>query len=240
MIKYEIPMQMLAIIEKYAPASKDLPFKAKKKDGFIFYFVPKYEGSPFFFGVKDISGDGEVKANIAMRPESQIHAGQVAFDKITLKDFDIYIAEWIRNIAFYNKPSILDDKILADLTENYFEDFELTDDPSNQKALTGKQILLLDNQIEAIEAKIKELTTPENEPVMVDILQASNEVRESLTSEDKISVFKKLSLLYGKVTRAGVKIMKETLTEVVKDQIKQLVTNPHKLIEIAHDVTQNL
>jgi hypothetical protein len=155
---------------------------------------------------------------------------------IEVKNLETYFTNWIIILEKYESiSSFYDDPILKSFTEEYYAEFEIIDDDKEQPLKT-KQILLLDEYLEFVENTITNFQNTDNESQIEEIRNDVINLRENLSSKSKAWVVKNLSKIWGKLTKQGVKFMKEFLSEgrkkLIQEGIKYVVENGSDFINL--------
>ncbi len=129
---------------------------------------------------------------------------------------------WLSLLNEYETTnSFFDDPIAKSFQDEFFAEFELVDENADTKPLNTKQILLLDAYLDTIDTKLSEFKTEQNSQDLTEIKEDILQLKENLTRKSKKWVVSKLTNIWGKIAKQGIKFIKEFLSESKKELIKQ-------------------
>ena len=191
--------------------------------------------SSFFFSIslEDFRNQRQ-EIQISFTPTSS--ALMVCFaSKVKPTDIFTHLKNWENILKSYEDFPIGEEKIIKDYTDEYYAEFILVDDPSNEQPLKVSQALLLDEYLEYVEHNIAEFIDEKNETEITDIKKDIAQLRRIITRVNKSEFVKKLSVISAKMTKVGLDLIKEFLTEGKKMGIKKalgwVIENGPELIE---------
>lgn len=221
--KKDLPLTILKSLEPFVnlkgdkfevvdPKEKLLKVIDKDVDSVFHFTIHKYEKA----------NNGNYQFLMTRAPKSEHDNGnyQATVDISTLGP---QFEHWLNLLNQYeNTISFFDDPIVEEFYTEFYTEFEFIDnEDAEKKPFSTKQILLLDNYLEAVENKLLEFTTPENEEEIIEIKENILLLRENLTTQSKKWVVSKLTQIWAKIAKQGVSFIKEFLTESKKELIKQ-------------------
>lgn len=180
--------------------------------------------SDFYFRISLLDFKNQkLEITIDYKPSSQIKfSSSVA--KMLPKDILGILSFWISLLINYNEFPLEVDQILKEYTDDYFAEFILVDDPSNDKPLKVPQALLLDEYLKYVVTKIddfsEEIARDDIEEIKNDVI----ELRSVVTKVKKSEIVKRMSIISAKMTKAGLSFIKEFLSEAKKEGIKKILS----------------
>jgi len=132
------------------------------------------------------------------------------------------LENWLKLLETYNSKNI-DDSIIDDYTEEYYTEFILINDPTNEKPLKIPQALLLDEYLKNLHNTLTDYSDTLNQEDIDEIKEDISELRNSITKIKKSDFVLKLSRISAKLTRAGLDLVKEFLSEAKKEGLKKVL-----------------
>jgi hypothetical protein len=219
-MKKEHPLKVLEIIEPYISMKSEY-FEAIQPNDFILKFIDQDQKSNFYFNVEQYKVENELLFLIDFAPTNEL---VITNSKKWIRGGMLYtyFTNWVKLLEGYEKvKTLFDDPIASAYADEYFTEFEIVDDDSEVKPFATKQILLLDEHLENIQTKIEEYQTQENKIEIEQIKNDIVELRDNLTKKSKKWVVKQLTKIWGKIAKQGPKLIKEFLSEVKTQVIKE-------------------
>jgi hypothetical protein len=212
MNKRKVPITILNSLNEFLPLRGHL-YDFEDRENTLFHMRDLSAGSEFFFSIIGILHENSLsRITVEYSPSSDNNVGKVVTE-IKPEDLNRFFKKWIERIETYNNYMIDGDAIIDDFSESYFEEFELIDDPSNDKPLKPKVILLLDAYLNNIEDTIDNFITEDNQESISDLKSDVSNLRNLLTSENKVKIAKRLSRIWAKMTKTSIALMKEFVSE---------------------------
>lgn len=219
-MKKKHPLKVLELIEPYISKTGNY-FESFPPNDFLLKFIDKDQKSDFYFNVERYQAEIHLQFLIDFAPTNEIMITNTK-KWIRAESLDLYFRNWVKILEGYDKvKTVFDDPIAEAYAEEYFTEFEIVDDDSEIKPFTTKQILLLDAHLENIQAGIEEYQTEENK---IDIQQIKMDItglRDNLSKKPKKWVVTHLCKIWGKIAKQGPKLIKEFLSEVKTQAIKE-------------------
>lgn len=219
-MKKKVPLQVHEFMEPYLD-KKGEHFQSIDSNGFMLRFIDVDPESDFYFNIEQYKLDREFQLLIDFKPTNKQN---LANRKTWIKaqDLQTQFSNWLKLLEGYNKVrTIYDDPISESFAKEYYDEFELIDEEADKVPLNTEQILLLDQHLELIEKGITKYITPNNASEIKLIQEGIQDLKSNMTKQSKKWVFKKLSKIWGQIAKQGIPLIKEFLTEVRKEFIKQ-------------------
>jgi hypothetical protein len=219
-MKKKVPLQVHEFMEPYLD-KKGENFQSIEPDGFMLRFIDSDPDSDFYFNIEQYKLDREFQLLVDFKPlNKQSLTNRRTW--IKAQDLQSNFSNWLKLLEGYdNVKTIFDDPIVKSFADEYYDEFELIDEDADKVPLNPKQIILLDEHLELIEKGIEKHITQENVLEIKLIQEGIVDLKDNLTKKSKKWVFKKLSKIWGQIAKQGVPLIKEFLTEVRKEFIKQ-------------------
>lgn len=217
-MKKNIPLAVLESLEKYV-SLKGETFTVIAPDEFLVQVVDVEPESSFYFNIKDYKIENGLKILIDRCPHNKNSTkNQAAW--IEEKSLDSYFNAWVNLLDGYKRvKTFYDDPIANAFAEEYYAEFEILEEPD--KPFKINQILFLDEYLENIEDNIEKFATEKNSTAIREIKNEVISLRDNLTTQSKVWVTKKLSIIWGKIAKQGTKLIKEFITEAKKQTIQK-------------------
>lgn len=216
-------------------------------EGYKLSFRDKDVVSDLFFGIKEERENNIGKHSIAYgcKPRSSVNP-EFALEFRTIEGFNNDFKIWLENMKYYATNSILDDPILQGYQNEFYNDFKIVDEDADEVSFNYNQQLMLSEYIENIVDNIDSIKNEKNESTINEIKNDFIELQDSVTNETKNGFMKKLSKIFAKSRKAGVKISNFVVGEFIKGFIKSggsyafnfVVNNADKLPEYMEKIGQ--
>jgi len=222
--------------------------RIKKKDGYEVYLCDKDEGSEFYFGIiKETYDNNGQYIHYSCKPQSTTNKTSGSTSN-KLPNFSIQFKSWLEIIKYYHQPSILDDPILTGYQEEFYNDFRIVDEDADSRPFSYSQQLCIVQFLDNIANNIDEVKDKRNEELIEEIKEDAESLKNILTNETKNGFMQKLSRLFAKARKAGLKtsnfIFKEFAKEFLKESAKWsfnfAINNLDKLPEYIKTITESL
>jgi hypothetical protein len=219
-MKKKVPLQVHEFMEPYLD-KKGEHFQSIDANGFMLKFIDVDDESDFYFNIEEYKLDREFQLLIDFKPTNKQNLANRR-TWIKAQDLQTQFSNWIKILEGYSKVrTVYDDPIIESFANEYYDEFELIDEDADKVPLNTEQILLLDNHLILIENGLEKYITQENALEIKRIQEGISDLKNNLTKKSKKWVFKKLSKIWGQIAKQGVPLIKEFLTEVRKEFIKQ-------------------
>ena len=197
-------------------------FDVREKEEYLLYLQDSDPKTGFYFGITketpNSSNDHVIqftrKPGSSYVPTGITQEGRLEFFTKTLE-------EWFSNIQFYRQPSVLNDPIFDGYQNEFYNDFNLVDEDANYTPFTYDQQLLLDQFLEDVVNNIDEVRNERNSEIIDEIIADTLSLQAELTTETKNGFMKKLSGIFAKGRKAGLKVCKILLEEFAKEILKE-------------------
>jgi hypothetical protein len=187
-------------------------------DGFIIKFIDNDEKSDFFFQIERVNDRGQFL--IVFKPSSNLTINAVS-SWSSIETVNAKFKYWLNIIYEYNNTdTIFDDPIIISFSSEFFNEFKFTDPEANYAPFKYDQILFLEGHLNKIEKGLIEFRNDENTEVIDEILEETKELKADLVKKSRNQIIKKLAILWAKLLKNGVPIIKEFLKEGFKETMK--------------------
>lgn len=189
--------------------------------GYKLYFRDKDSNSDLFFGIsKETQDNNSHVIHYACKPiNSKTGDGGSTSDRID--NFVKVFNTWLDNLKYYDAESILNDPILRGYQEEFYHDFKIVDEDADIASFNYDQQLRLTEFLEKVYNNIDSIKDERNEKVIEEIKNEVCDLQNKVTSETKNGFMKKLSGLFAKARKAGIKISNFIFKEFIKEFLKE-------------------
>ncbi len=228
--KENTPLVVLKSIEPYLNKTgayflNDIP----KED--LIRFKGINVNSAFFFHIKSnrVSSNGRNQIKIAYYPHSD-QSSTLTETWIDCTSIEPHFKKWVNLLEQYsNTKTPFDDPIIDSFFNDYYSDFEIIDEEKD-KPLESKWIIPLHEHFEEIKHRLEEHKNDANASEIEDIQEEISDLNSQLTRKGRQWVATKISTIWAKMTKMGVKYIKE----FVETSRKQLFKDgASKMFELA-------
>lgn len=245
-VKKRISVDLAKAIE---PLIKDYYglIRIEESDDFKLFFKDRDATSDLFFGIlKETVDNSSHNIHYVCKPKSSKTSERaVSYDRIDA--FVKIFSGWLENLKYYDAESILNDPILRGYQNEFYNDFKIVDPDADEASFNYDQQLRLTEFLENVYHNIDTIKDERNEKVVEEIKQDVFDLQNSVTTETKNGFMKKLSRLFAKARKGGIKIsnfiLKEFTKEFLKEGAKWLFnfasSNAHKLPEYIEHLVKN-
>jgi hypothetical protein len=241
MTKKKIPLRLLEIIEPFLKDNADI-ITVSSDDNFYYIIKDNEPGSDFFISIyrskpKTMSHVTKAELFLERKPNSKNSLHQQT-STTNYAEVLNSLKEWADIVRQYNETdSALDDPIVKAYQKEYFTEYEIIDDDANYAPFNDEQLFFLDSHLETITNNIDNYKTSENAQAIEEIKSDSEKLRSQLTALSKKKVLKKLTTIWAKMKKQGLKLTKEFVNEGKKEFFKYIIK---KAIEIGTGVDTGL
>jgi len=222
-------------------------FKIVDSDQYKICFRDKDESSDLFFGIIKELHESQHYIYYACKPISST-SGESGSTRASLVNFVKLLTTWLENLNYYNEDSILNDPILRGYQKEFYNDFIIVDTDANETAFNYEQQLRLTAFLDNIYQNIDTIKDERNSKIVEEIKKDVSDLQNAVTTETKNGFMNKLSGLFAKARKGGIKIsnfiLKEFIKEFLKDGANWLfnfaVNNADKLPEYIRHLEQTI
>ena len=187
-------------------------------DGFILKFIDNDEDSDFFFQIERVNSNNQYL--IAYKPSSSISV-QAINNWCSIQLVNSKFKEWLNIIYEYNNTdTIFDDPIIMGFANDFFNDFKFTEPDADYAPFNYNQILFLEDHLNKIENGLIEYRNDENTEVIDEILEETKGLKADLVRKSRNQIIKRLTIIWAKLLKNGVPLIKEFLKEGFKEVMK--------------------
>lgn len=239
----DYPVSVLNVLQRYA-AKKGENYQRVKTDTALIRFEDMDRTSNFFFEISKYQDvNGKFIFISKFRPANQDRTGE-GNDSGVASSLDNVFNSWVATLEKYENmanpfeiPEPVD-PIEQQYEDEYFAEFEIMDDDAETSSFSYAQQLRIDEYLGRVVFLLEEVKDSNNTEAIEEIKQNVSELRETQTQLTKREVVKKLSKIWAKARKAGIKVAKKVIDEAIKEGVKLLVkgTFDGTLIDKAHQI----
>ena len=217
-MKKKLPLN---IIKGFQPKENENIYLVKPESGtgFIMNFLDKDPESDFYFRIEKF----EPKNNQFLVDFKPSTANTISNSRTwhTIDGVNKKFKDWTNLINEYNSTeTIFDDPIILGFAEDYLNEIKIIEPDAEYKPFNPRQLLLLDEHLEKIESGISKYKTDSNAIIIDEIISETRELRDNLTKKPKNQILRKMTLIWAKISKQGLPLIKEFISEGVKEAIK--------------------
>lgn len=230
-MKKKISLETLSLLQPYIDNTEGI-FIAKNDE--LITFVDSDPLSSFFFQIvkENILEQRQYYWIIKHSPKSDndigVHSSHV--HKEHLKEA---IEGWIERLRKYSKLRFvedIEDPIVEAFAEEYYDSFEIVDDDADVKPYSIKQIGYIETLLlglgQEIEQNREEYVNQSSLEVVAEIEYRIEDIMATIYQSTKKTIAKKISRLFGFITKEGGPLLREAIknaiTEVIKIGVKEV------------------
>jgi hypothetical protein len=222
--------------------------RIKESKDYQLYLTDADPASDFHFGIsKETSDRGGHYIHFSCKPQNNQTNAALATSG-SLDTFLQYLKIWLSNMKYYDQDSILDDPILRGYEQEYFNDFKIVDENADCSAFNYEQQLLLDHFLGKISDNIDSFKNESNTYLIDNIREEAQSIQSSITTETKNVIMKRITKLFAKSQKAGLKIsnyilkefFKEVCTKGIDWAFNYAIANGEKIPGYIHHITTHL
>lgn len=219
--KKDLPLIILKSLEPFVKLKGD-KFDVIDPKEKLLTVVDKDPDSTFHFTIEQYKKEnGRFTFLMDKSPRNENDNGIIR-TWVDINDLNGQFESWIKLLKQYESvTSFYDDPIIKTYKEEFFTEFEIIDEDRETNPFDTKRVLLLDNYLESVDKKLKELSDEKNENDIKDIQADIVILRENLTTKSKKWILDKLTTVWAKIAKQGAKFIQEFLTVSKKELIKQ-------------------
>lgn len=198
--------------------------------------------SDFFFSVLDIKIHNDSKTHRGPTPPSYLIKYKPVND-INVSSYELLIAadqlkviyaKWKRRINEYSEhipQQLTNDPILEQYEEDFFSDFEMTDEDADIHSFSTKEQLRIDAYLTYIIKRLevykeKSDTKQAIKDEVEGVIDAAKVLQETQTKLTKNQVAKRLANILAQCKKVSLKVLGEVKSEVVKGLVKGVMEDP--------------
>ncbi|HNP19406.1 MAG TPA: hypothetical protein PKL31_13295 [Fulvivirga sp.] len=220
--KRDIPLVVLEALENYSKRSSDL-FQIVNNDDALLRFEDMSDNPKHFFQFKDFKNTNNNQLlTISFKPRNSTDPTAYS-TSVEVSKIEPHFKNWISLLERYKKSKFLDDPILRQYEAEFYQEFEIIDSDADTNSYPFQTQLWLDKYIDNTLKKL-DINYPKNLPEINSIKADLEDLRETQTELTKKKVLEKLSRIFAKARKFGLKLLKEIYLEAQKELIKQLIS----------------
>jgi len=223
-MKKDVPLVVLKAIEPFIEKMDFKEIKVETDNDLVLRIVDAEKGSGLFFEiVSQTPNANSVVLEIRHKPTSPNNIN-VLTGRIGIGSFASTFSAWYSMIEDYRKTKTLfDDPILKKYADDFYTEFTSADEDANTASFNLKQQLLLDNALTQVIQVLDEQTTEANKEVIAEIIEEVVEVQNTVTANTKQETFTKMSRIFAKIQKAGIKVIKHVAPIIEKEIIGAII-----------------
>jgi hypothetical protein len=183
--------------------------------------------SDFFFEIEAYetgqNGQGKTVLQLAYCPEGEssvgIHQTRIYLDTLLA----VYKA-WEGVVTEYDRvKSVFDDHILGKYEKEFFAEFEVLEEDADKVGFDFQKQLLIDNALAGVIKTLESKKDETNKEQIEELIKEAEEIKEDLTELTKKETASRISKLFAKIRKGGMKLIKDTYPILQKEIIGQAV-----------------
>jgi len=242
--KEQTPLVVHETLEPYLDKGDSLFVKINSEDDLI-RFKGIAPDSIFYFHIKghrrNKSNKNEINVEYQPSNKESVESRELWLEP---KNIDGHFKLWYNLLEGYNNTrTVFDDPIVDSFQEDYFSYFEIIDEEKD-KPLESNAILPLYEHFELISSRLEEYKNESNQTEIQEIQEDIAQLNANLTKEGRQIVAKRICRIWAKLTKQGVKYVKEFVEVsrkyVMKEAVKQIFQLGKKGAEYIEDLTNLL
>jgi hypothetical protein len=239
MRKKDLPLSVLKTLEPFVSLHGDSYIRIEDEKCLI-KFIDNDKDSDFYFAINRFKDD---KLIITYKPFSS-NSTEASGIEISPNDVNNHFKVWIKILNDYSSTkSVYDDPILKSFEEEFFAEFEIIDE-DKYKPLENDKIFLLDEYLENLVGGLEKHKTEVNENKIIEIQSDIILLQENLTNSNRQEIAQKISKIFAKIKKLGIKYFKEFITEgtkqIISNSVKYIIENGPKIIDNINNISQNI
>lgn len=218
-------MAVLKAIEPFIEKMDFKEIKVETDNDLVLRIVDAEEGSGLFFEIVSQAPNGanSIALEIRHKPTSPVNMN-VLTGRIGVGSFASTFGSWYSMIEDYRKTKTLfDDPILKKYADDFYTEFTSADEDANTASFNLKQQLLLDNALTQVIQVLDEQTTEANKEVIAEIIEEVVEVQNTVTANTKQETLTKMSRIFAKIQKVGIKVIKHVAPIIEKEIIGAII-----------------
>lgn len=234
-MKKKLSIDVLRGLEPYVQYNNDL-FVVNEDESTLLTVKDKEKNSDFQFVIKGSEqSQGKFYLRIHIKPEDCLGSRKSSYLVEPTKVGECF-GKWVNLLIEYNNTkTFFDDPIISAYTDEYYAEFEFVDADADLKPFDSNLIIAIDSILENTQQQLPQYITESNSSQIEEIQNNITELRNNLTLKSKKWVAKKLSVIWAKLSKQGVRFIKD----FVKEGRKQLIDVGVKfLIEIGKNTIE--
>jgi hypothetical protein len=238
-MKKEIPLRLIQVVEGFIKENSQYIENEIENDSY-YLLKDRDPNSKFFFKIhkefpKNINYGGKYPAfAISIKPKSET----VIKEHLFVTDFpslSTFLNNWITLIKAYdNTPSVFDDPVLNKFQKDFYEECKIMEDDADYAPFNTLQLIFLDEYLSSFITKIQDQNEFEQE-FKQEVIKDAENIKESLTTMPKNEVIKKITSIWAKIQKKGLKYAKEFVITAKNEFIKMIV---RKGLDAAGEITK--
>ncbi|RYU81257.1 hypothetical protein [Hymenobacter persicinus] len=223
-MKKKIPLAIHKAIEPLLPIINKEIVAMDMSANSLFRMIDVDPESGFFFEITAIEkSDGKTIIRYESKPASANNNIAIRA-ATTYEGFANIFKQWINILNDYNQiPTIFDDPILKQYEDDFQEKFESADENASRASFTLEQQFLLDDAFTKIIFLLEHNKDKENIEEIDSLIVEAKSIQDTITTSTKDEIFGKMSSLFSKIQKGGLKWIKEIYPIIQKEIISQIV-----------------
>jgi len=233
MSKKDYPLSLVRDISKLIKEFQKLAFEnediiEKVEDKKYLILLRDREHPTFYFSVFNPNQANNYTSYFEFEflPQSDVKLTQVSYNNdlpTVLKHFSI----WINLLREYDAIELnQEDYITKQYEEEFFHEFEIVDEDAYTKPFEHEKQVFLYNLLTHVEIELnKKMGNGEDSNTEVqEIINETITLKENIQNLSKKNAIRKLSKIYAKIKKHGIKLFQDILNEAKKEIIKRTLS----------------
>lgn len=234
-MKKTVPLSVLKTIEPILEKIDRKKFLVDRSGNSAFKVLDIERGSDFFFELTNCeAGQDKVVVNVQYRPQNA-NIVTLYKNRIYLEILANEFTHWSALIDGYQSViTVFDDPIVEKYEKEFFAEFEILDDDADKVSFDFQKQLLIDTALNDVIQSLESKKDQTNEHQIAELVKEAEEIKNTLTELTKRETASKISKLFAKIRKGGIKLIKDPYPILQKEIIGQAVkglmefaSNPH-------------
>jgi hypothetical protein len=224
MYKKDFPLAVLRELQKYTQQKGD-EIEILSSKGYLIHIIDNDPESKFHFIIEkfEIDQRGVFYFHTQRSPVDSTTNGPKK-ERILMKDCFRYFEAWRSLILeFENTPFFLEDPIHKAFEKEFYDEFGKYERSDDGSIFSSNDIIKIDNTLQDIYLSLEQYKTDLNKEKIEEIQEDVLVIRNNLTQKTKKWVIKNIAKAWGKISKLGVKYLKDVASESRKETIKLIV-----------------
>lgn len=223
-MKKKLPLTVLRAIQPFYKRIEEERLVLDKRVSTLLMVKDADDSSDFFF---EIIAPVETNKGLAFKCRCKPGTDKEVGEKSDLTILDHLLPtfnHWVKRVKEYESiKTHLDDLILKKYEEEFYNELESADEDATTASFNIKQQLLLDSALTKVIAVLESKKDETNEDDIAEMIAQAEEIQATVTESTKQEVLTKMSRLFAKIQKGGLKLIKDVYPIIQKEIIGAIV-----------------
>lgn len=223
-MKKEVPLAVLRAIEPKLSKLAECGIIVERIPSLVLRLVDSVDKESIFFEITAINQSNALsRLELKYKPKSNVNTF-VNESIIDTKNFEDVFKYWVSIVEGYNSvKSLFDDPILKQYADDFYTEFESADPDATTASFNLKQQLLLDSALSQVIQVLDEHTIEANKEIIAEIIEEAEEIQNTVTENTKQETLSKMSKLFARIQKVGIKVIKHVAPIIEKEIIGAVI-----------------